>query len=113
VRIQRGEQTCGKGHGAVEGFVEHAKAACADLMPPQLDRHVQSTEWGKLTHTCADVGENVQRLNCETGGKVSIVGFENGVALQGGGAEIDAPFNLTFDKRVDGWALSGYREKSK
>ncbi|MCD9096671.1 hypothetical protein [Luteimonas fraxinea] len=102
-----------KDEPTAEQVAKGIESAFADLMPPQLGRRVDVTGWNDLTFTCTDVGKNVQRLNCETGGKVSIVGYENGVALQGGGVEIDAPFDLTFDKRADGWALSGYREKSK
>lgn len=88
------------------------QAAYADLMPPQLGRRVEVTQWDKLTYSCTDAGGNVKRVDCVTGGKIWILGYQNGVELQGGGAESDPPWDFTFEKRAEGWVAVDYRQKA-
>ena len=95
-----------------ETIANATQAAFGDLMPPQLGRRVEVTKWDKLTFDCTDAGANVQRVTCVTDGKIFIVGYENGVELKGGGQEIDAPFDITFEKRAEGWVAVDYRQKA-
>jgi len=56
---------------------------------------------------------NAQRMECVTGGALWIVGYENGVELQGGGSEADAPFDFTLEKRAEGWVAVDYKQEAR
>ena len=88
------------------------QAAFDSYFPAHLGR-MKLTQWDKLTYDCTQQPGDVKRVACITGGKVSVVGYQNGVEVQGGGAEADSPIDLTLEKREEGWVLADYAEKAR
>lgn len=88
------------------------QAAFDAYFPAQLGR-MKLTAWDKLTYDCTREPGNVKRVACVTGGKISVVGYQNGVEVQGGGAEADSPIDLTLERREEGWVLADYQEKTR
>jgi len=88
------------------------QAAFDAYFPAQLGR-MKLTEWDKLTYDCTAQDGGVKRVVCVTGGKISVVGYQNGVEVQGGSTEADSPIDLTLEKREEGWVLADYKEKAR
>lgn len=86
------------------------QAAFDAYFPAQLGR-MKLTASDKMTYDCTPISGDVKRVECITGGTISVMGYQGGVEVQGGGGEADSPVDLTLEKREEGWVLSDFKEK--
>lgn len=88
------------------------QSAFDDYFPTNIAR-MKLSEWDKLSYHCNPQAGDVKRVECITGGKISVVGYQGGVEVQGGSTEADVPIDLTLEKRDEGWVLVDYKEKAR
>lgn len=80
--------------------------------PPGLGQRMELQKWDKLTFDCEKVEGDLKIMRCETGGLITIAGYQGGVQTDAGPQEVEPEWIYTFEKRGEGeWVATKVERK--